>query len=65
MNPKRNFLLGRIENIVGKCWLPALSPFPTMISKASISGTLKSGLYGKRLTLSSIYTHFDTLKKKA
>ena len=30
------FLLGRIENIVGKrrkCWLSAFAPFPTLFSK--------------------------------
>ena len=33
---KLKFILGKVENIVGKgekCWLPAFSPFPTMFSK--------------------------------
>ena len=33
---KLKFILGRVENIVGKkrkYWLPAFSPFPTMFSK--------------------------------
>ena len=35
---KLKFVLGSMENIVGKgkkCWLPAFSPFPAMFSKAS------------------------------
>ena len=38
------FCLERVKNIVGKrrkCWLPALSPFPTMFLKASFSRSLK------------------------
>ena len=33
---KIKFLLGRVENILGKgdkCWSPAFSPFPIMFSK--------------------------------
>ena len=29
----------RVENIVGKCWLPAFSPFPTMFSEGVFSGS--------------------------
>ena len=50
---KLKFVLGRIENIVGKrriCWLPAFSSLPTMFSKRFLSqGRLKSGLCGKEL----------------
>ena len=27
-----------------KCWLPGFSPFPTMFSKATFSGSLKVGI---------------------
>ena len=36
VSEKLKFVLGWVENIVGKgrkCWLPAVSPFPTMFSK--------------------------------
>ena len=32
---KMKFVLGMVENILGKGWLPAFSPFPKMFSKAS------------------------------
>ena len=41
---KWKFVSGRVENIVGKCWLPAFSHFPTMFSKGSLSGLLKVGI---------------------
>ena len=41
LTKKLKFMLGRVENIVGKkrgeCWLPAFFPFPTMFSKAFFS----------------------------
>ena len=44
---KMKIVLDRTENIVGKgenagCWIPAFYPFPTMFSKASSLGSLKS-----------------------
>ena len=39
------FVLGRVENIVEKgkkCWLPAFSPFPAMISKGFLLRAFKS-----------------------
>ena len=48
MTQRFKFVLGRIENIVGKgekCWLPAFSPFPTMFSKAFFSRVVKSRDY--------------------
>ena len=39
---KSKFMLGRVGNIVGKCWLPAFSRFPTMLSKAFFSRGVKS-----------------------
>ena len=39
------FALGREESIVGKgkkCWLPAFSPLPTMLSKGLFHGGVKS-----------------------
>ena len=56
---KLKLVLGKIENIVEKrkkCWLPAFSPFSYNVFKRLIS---------RSLTVSSIYTHFNTLKKKA
>ena len=46
-------LFDRVENMVGKrgkCWLPAFSPFLTMLSKGSLQRVLKTkGLFGKEL----------------
>ena len=39
---KLKFIFERMENIVRKCWLPAFSPFPTMISKALCFKVVKS-----------------------
>ena len=45
---KMNFVMGRVENIVGKgengrkCWLPAFSPFPTIFSKGLFVRVVKS-----------------------
>ena len=42
---KLNFFNGRVKSIVGKrreCWLPAFSPFPTMISKVLHIRVVKS-----------------------
>ena len=42
---KIKFVLGRVENIVGKrrkCWLPAFSPFATMFSKGFLYRVIKS-----------------------
>ena len=38
------YILDKIENIVGKvqkCWLLVFSSFPTMVSVASFSGSVK------------------------
>ena len=35
------FVLGRVENIVGTLWLPAFSPLPTIFPKASYTGSFK------------------------
>ena len=45
MNEKLKFVLGQVENNIGKgekCWLPVFSPFPSMFSKAFISKVLES-----------------------
>ena len=58
---KQKFFSGWVENIVGngeKCWLPAFSPFPAMFSKASFSGSLKSGWCCKGLI--SFLAHLST-----
>ena len=39
---KLKFAQGSVENIVGKCWFPAFSPFPTMFSKAFFLRVVKS-----------------------
>ena len=42
---KLKFVLGRVENVVGKrrkCWFPAFSPFSTMFSKAFFAVDVKS-----------------------
>ena len=42
---KLKFVLGRVENTVGKgekCWLPAFSPFPAMFSKAFFFRVVKT-----------------------
>ena len=57
-NEKFQFILGRVENIVGisihsgkgrkhygkrrKCWFPAFSPFPTLFSKGYFLKVIKS-----------------------
>ena len=49
---KMKFVLKTLENIVGKCWLPACSPFPTIFSKGLIFKVVKSwdcGLCGEEL----------------
>ena len=39
---KLDFVLGRVEKIVRKCWLPAFSPFPTLFSKGCFLRVVKS-----------------------
>ena len=34
-----------------KCWLSAMSPFPTVLSKASFQGRKNHGLFGKELRI--------------
>ena len=47
------------------CLLRAIFPFPTVFSKNFTEGTKKNqGLFAKGLSFSTIYTHFNTLKKK-
>ena len=36
------FGLGRVENIMRKCWLPAFDPFPQMFPKALCFKGIKS-----------------------
>ena len=59
VNEKFKFGLGRVENLVGKCWLPAISFFPTMFSKALCFRAVKSWyrvkvILGKKIP----YKHF-------
>ena len=43
VDPKRlKFVLGRVENIFRKCWLPAFSPFSKIFSKLSLLMVIKS-----------------------
>ena len=39
---KFKFVSARVGNIVGKCWLPAFSPYPTMFSKAFFVRVVKT-----------------------
>ena len=51
------FVLGRVKNIVGKrrkCWLLALSPFPTLFSKGFFPRVVKSRDGVVEFTLSHI-----------
>ena len=55
---KLKFALGRGRKHCGKrrkCWLPAFSPFPTMFSQASFSGSLKVEIMWLRVKLWIIY----------
>ena len=55
---KSKFVLGCVENIVGKnrkCWFPAFSPFPTNVFNRLLSCVVKSGLCGKKLISLSVW----------
>ena len=63
-----NAVFDMLENIVEKgenAGNQHFLLFPQYFLKASFSGSFKVKLYGKELTLSSIYTHFNALTKKA